>query len=233
MKSHWDIFISHASQNKDIADNLCGTFEASSASCWIAPRNIDPGRDYGEEIVRGIQDSTMFVVVFSAQANGSKHVLREVDLALSFDKIVVPIKIDASSPTGGMDYRLRTFQWVEAGGIPIPDRIIGDTLTVLNAAKQRDSTQATTPEYIILNVCSRCGSQYAEHDPSGCSFHPQPPQNIGHTGPRRDYAEIWEFPCCGQKYVGTFYGRVGRTKDELPPKSPGCVKGKHTPKYTF
>jgi len=235
MKSTWDIFISYASPNKETADALAQQLEANGATCWIAPRNIDPGGDYGEEIVRGIQDSVMFVVVFSAQANGSKHVLREVDRAIGFDKVIVPIKIDATLPTGGMDYRLCTVQWVEAGGSPIPEKVIRDTLAVLEAARQRESADVApaTPEYVILNVCSRCGAQYAEHDPSGCSFHPQPPDNIGNTGPDRDYAEIWRFPCCGQKYVGTFHERGGGISDERPPKSPGCVHGRHTPKYTF
>lgn len=179
----------------------------------------------------------LFVLVFSNQANDSKHVLREVDRAIGYDKIIVPIKIDTTLPTGGMDYRLCTVQWVESEGIPIPEKVIQDTITVLSAAKQRASIEdesKSTPEYIILNVCSRCGAQYAEHDPSGCSYHPMPPENIGNTGPRRDYAEIWQFPCCGQKYVGTFRGgNKHGIHDEKPPKSPGCVHGRHTPKYVF
>jgi len=125
-----------------------------------------------------------------------------------------------------MDYRLCTGQWVEAGGVPIPDKVISDTLTVLDAAKQRESAEAAaaTPEYILLNVCSRCGAQYGEHDPTGCSFHPQLPEKIGTTDSHRDYDDIWRFPCCGQKYVGGF-------SEGEPPKSPGCVKGRHTPRY--
>jgi hypothetical protein len=212
---------------------LVASLETQGAKCWIAPRNIDPGGDYGEEIVKGIRDSILFVLVFSAQSNESKHVLREVDKAIAFDKVIVPIKIDRAMPTGGMDYRLCTVQWVESEELPIPKKVIDDILAVFTAAKKRE-TGAATPEYIILNVCSRCGAQYAEHDPSGCSFHPQTPGVIGNTGPRRDYADIWQFSCCGQKYVGTFWGGEKQgVYDAQPPISPGCVQGRHTPKYVF
>lgn len=235
MNSNWDIFISYASPNKEVADALVHDLEGNGATCWIAPRNIDPGSDYGEEIIQGIQNSVMFVVIFSAQANRSKHVLREVDRAIGFDKVIVPIEIDATLPTGGMDYRLCTVQWLKSEGMPIPEKVIRDTLSVLDAAKRRESVEAasSTPEIIFLNVCARCGAQYAEHDPSGCSFHPLPPENIGNTGPSRDYAEIWRFPCCGQKYIGTFHERDGGISDDRPPNSPGCVHGLHIPKYTF
>jgi hypothetical protein len=232
-----DIFISYSSKNQEAAESVAHALESAGATCWIAPRDIRPGSDYGEEIIKGITDSTMVVLVFSEYANASKHVLREVDRAINADKIIVPLRLDQSFPSGGMDYRLCTVQWVEAEGFPFPPKAISDTLSVLNAATKRDlPTIATTiqvPEYVILNRCSRCGGQYAEHDPSGCSFHPSPPENIGHTGPDRDYSEIWQFPCCGQKYVGSLEYRDGAVCDSSPPKSPGCRSGRHTPEFYF
>lgn len=232
--SRFDIFVSYASPNFDSATGLVGTLESSGINCWIAPRNISVGRDYGEEIINGISESCLFLVVFSAEADRSQHVLREVDRAIGFDKVIVPIKIDISKPSGGMDYRLCTVQWIEGLEFPVSKKIIEDILNVLSAAKRRQQPLGT-PEYIILNVCSRCGAQYGEHDPSGCSFHPVPPEVVGNTGPRRDYADIWRFPCCGQKYVGTFRGgeRGHGLWDREPPKSPGCTQGRHMPTYVF
>jgi hypothetical protein len=231
-----DIFVSHSTSDKGVAEWLVGALETAGVTCWIAPRDIPPGSDFGEEIFTAIEQSTMFVLVFSNRADGSKHVLREVDLALDRDKIIVPIKIDDSVPTGGMGYRLRTVQWIDAGGTPIPAKIVQDTLTVLTAAAKR-AAPPETPEFIMLNVCSRCGAQYPEHDPSGCSFHPQTPVRVGNAGPRRDYADLWQFPCCSQRYIGTFRSALGHerpgTYDRNPPSSPGCVQGRHTPRYLF
>jgi hypothetical protein len=226
-----DIFISHSSNNRDIAETLVKHLESEAVSCWIAPRDIRPGFDYGDEIVSGIANSTIMLVLFSADSNKSQHVLREVDRALKFDKVIVPIRIDDTAPTGSMDYYLCTVQWVDRGFNPLSRENIEHVLSILKAAKGRDFT--AQPEYILLNVCSRCGAQYAEHDPSGCSFHPDPPEVVGNTGPLRDYADVWRFPCCGQKYVGTFNTIGNATYDSPVPKSPGCVTGRHTPKYIF
>jgi hypothetical protein len=235
MEKTRDVFVSHASADEQAARALVTQLESLGVTCWIAPRDIGAGSDYGGEILKGIENSTMFVLVFSTKANASKHVLREVNCALNSDRLIVPIRIDTSLPTGGMAYYLSAIQWVEADATPIPDDMVTGVLAVLEAAKTRDNPQpdGKLPECIFLNTCSRCGGQYAEHDPSGCSFHPQPPENVGDTGPDRDYAVIWRFPCCGQKYVGSFMRSGLELGDAAPPKSPGCVRGRHTPTYSF
>jgi hypothetical protein len=139
--STFDIFVSYASPDKEVAEALVSSLEERGAKCWIAPRNIDPGSDYGGEIIKGIQNSVLFVLVFSAHSNKSKHVLREVDRAIELDRTIVPVKIDKTLPMGGMDYRLCTVQWVELGELPIPRKIIDDILVVLAAAKQRERTK--------------------------------------------------------------------------------------------
>lgn len=230
-----EIFVSYSSSDAEIAFDLVRQLESKGVNCWVAPRDIGPGKDYGEEIVAAIKNSVMLAVVFSDSSNKSKHVLREVDKALSLDKIIIPIKIDSSFPSGGMDYRLSTVQWLESG-IPILTDTIEKTINVLNAAAKREHINAgniQAPEYVILNRCARCGSQYAEHDPLNCSYHPLPPEIIENAGPDRDYADIWQFPCCGQKYIGTFNEKDGSISDAKPPKSPGCMSGKHVPKFSF
>jgi formylglycine-generating enzyme required for sulfatase activity len=143
MKNSWDIFISYASENKIAADALVDELEANGVTCWIAPRNIKPGSDYGEEIVCGIEESSLFVMVFSAYANDSKHVKRELDLAVGASKTIVPLKIDDTLPTGGMKYRLGTVQWVEARNANLNGEVIKDMLTVLSTIKKLEAVDAT------------------------------------------------------------------------------------------
>lgn len=49
------------------------------------------------------------------------------------------------------------------------------------------------------------------------------PQNIGNTGPKDDYAELWVFPCCGKGHVG----EIVEGRDVVPPQSPGCINCFH------
>ena len=231
--SQYKVFISHSSSEVAVADDVVTKLESNSIKCWIAPGDILAGSDYGAEISAGITNSSVFLLIFSTAANSSKHCLREVELALKSDRVIIPFRIEECAPSGGMEYRLSTVQWIESHNGTLDEKSVAQISGVVGSSIERDSPPKTTPEHVLLNRCSRCGAQYPEHDPSGCSFHPEQPISIGNTGPARDYAEIWSFPCCGQKYVGTFDQREGGISDARPPSSPGCIKGKHVAKFSF
>lgn len=71
------IFISHSSRDAVIAGQICEQLEKNGAKCFIAPRDIRPGKEYAEEIINGIDQSAAMVLLMSQNANGSPHVLRE------------------------------------------------------------------------------------------------------------------------------------------------------------
>ena len=77
-----DVFISHSAKDKAVADAVCAKLEAVEIGCWIAPRDVMPGTDWSAAIVDGITQSRVFVLIFSAKANCSGHVKREVELAI-------------------------------------------------------------------------------------------------------------------------------------------------------
>ena len=72
-------FISHASEDAAIAATITDYLESNGVSCWVAPRDITPGREYSAEIVEAIESSAVFVLVLSENANESIFVKREVD----------------------------------------------------------------------------------------------------------------------------------------------------------
>jgi hypothetical protein len=53
----FDVFISYSSQDKPTADAACAALEAANIRCWIAPRDINPGRDYAESIIEAIESA--------------------------------------------------------------------------------------------------------------------------------------------------------------------------------
>ena len=71
------IFISHATHEAEYAKQVCEYLENHEYQYWIAPRDILPGHSYGEEIMRGIEQADLFLLIFSKKANESQHVLRE------------------------------------------------------------------------------------------------------------------------------------------------------------
>src|SRR5262245_35824823 len=74
-----DVFISYSHVDKAIADATCATLERSGIRCWIAPRDILPGDEYGAAIVRAIDHCRAVVLIFSSSANSSPQIRREVE----------------------------------------------------------------------------------------------------------------------------------------------------------
>lgn len=94
-----DVFISYSSKDKPTADAVCATLEANAIRCWIAPRDVLPGMEWGGAIVDAIHNSQIMVMVFSSRANDSKHIKREVERAVNRgvcwvlfrDSVLVPL----------------------------------------------------------------------------------------------------------------------------------------------
>lgn len=117
-KDNWEreVFISYASKDKKIADEVCNYLEHNGITCWIAPRNILPGTEYGEAIMIGIESCRIMVLIFSENSNASQHVLREVERAVSKNLPIIAYKISNTNPCKSMEYFLLANQWLDATG---------------------------------------------------------------------------------------------------------------------
>ncbi|MBT0962804.1 LCCL domain-containing protein [Denitromonas iodatirespirans] len=111
-------FISHASEDAERAMAVCAALEAQGVSCWIAPRDVTPGRDYASEILDGIAGCTVFVVLLSAEANASGFVRREVERAVSKNKPVFPVRLEAVVPSKALELFLSSAHWIDAWDPP-------------------------------------------------------------------------------------------------------------------
>jgi hypothetical protein len=143
-----DVFISYARENKAVADALCAKLEAKQIRCWIAPRDVQPGVPYGEAIVEGIQGSQVFVLVFSAYANGSKYVMREVEAAVDHELTVVPFRIEDIQPAPNLSFFIKSIHWLDALTLPLEKHL--DNLTVrvevhLGRRRAAESARAIEP----------------------------------------------------------------------------------------
>ena len=60
-----DVFLSHSEKDKAVADAVVARLEAESVSCWVAPRDVVPGADWGESIINAIESSRIMILIFS------------------------------------------------------------------------------------------------------------------------------------------------------------------------
>jgi hypothetical protein len=109
-----DVFVSYSHHDKAQADAVCATLEAKGIRCWIAPRDVVPGQEWGAAIVDAIQSSRVMVLVFSSHANTSPQIRREVQLAVSAEAVLIPFRIEDVAPAQSLEYFLGTPHWLDA-----------------------------------------------------------------------------------------------------------------------
>jgi len=118
-----DAFISYSSKDKTIADAVCARLEARGIRCWIAPRDVRPGAPYGEEIIDGIHEARVMVLVLSANANASPHIPKEVERAVSRGVPVIPLRVEDVVPAKSLDYFISSVHWLDAITPPLESHL--------------------------------------------------------------------------------------------------------------
>ena len=133
-----EVFISHSSTDKTIADAICHTLEQHGITCWIAPRDVRVGYPYSSEIMHGIKACKVMVLVFTRNANLSRHVLTEIEHAFSTGKVIIPFITDDSEMEEGLNYYLSCSHWLVA--YPDYEERFGDLVAAVSNALERHDT---------------------------------------------------------------------------------------------
>lgn len=148
----YEVFVSYAHQDKSIADAACALLEQEGIRCWIAPRDIAPGADWGAAVINAIKSCRAVVLVFSAAANTSPQILREVERAVHLGVPVIPVRVEDVMPEGALEYHLGTVHWLDAMTPPLEahlHRLADALLLLLNREREISpapaAASATTP----------------------------------------------------------------------------------------
>jgi hypothetical protein len=106
-------FISHSRKDEPTAVLVYDGLVARGVNCWISCNDVRPGRNYQDEIAGALDDCSAVILIWSANANSSPEIQKEIGLAAQNNILVIPLKIDNSMPTRGFKYNLVTTQWTE------------------------------------------------------------------------------------------------------------------------
>ena len=117
------VFISHAHKDSEIASLLQEYLEKNKVKCWIAPRDILPGTDWSEAIIKGINSANAMVVVLSSQSNKSRQIPRETERAVNRGIPVIPVRLEPINPEGALEYFLSTQHWIDLFPPPIESHL--------------------------------------------------------------------------------------------------------------
>ena len=108
------VFISYATADRKEALSVCTALERRGTQCWISTRDVAPGENYQEAIVRSLRNARAMVLVFSDAANNSDEIKKELSLASRYHTPVMALRIEDVEPSDAFAYELSTRQWIDA-----------------------------------------------------------------------------------------------------------------------
>jgi hypothetical protein len=117
--AHGEVFVSYSQPDHALAHELVARVEAAGIQCWIAPRDVPVGESWPAAIIGAINKARVMVLVFSAAANSSPQVCREVERAINRGVRVVPFRIADIVPTADLEFFLSTRNWLNAFPPPL------------------------------------------------------------------------------------------------------------------
>lgn len=129
------IFISYASQDKEVANILRRGLEACGNMCWMAPDDVDQSLPMAEQIVDAINKCQVIIIVISKHANKSELVSREASIGISKAKPVLPVRVEDVILSGSLEYLMSSRHWIDAFPRPIVDYIpqLNDSIYILTS----------------------------------------------------------------------------------------------------
>jgi hypothetical protein len=136
-----DVFISYSSKNKVIADAVCARLEENKIRVWFAPRDVPPGKDYASVIIQAIDQSRIFILIWSEESNKSNHILNEINHAFNHNITVIPFRIDNVVPTESLEYYLGRTHWLDAITPPLEQHLskLCDSVKAILATEVRET----------------------------------------------------------------------------------------------
>ena len=141
------MFVSYATADRKQALAVCKAIERRGVKCWISSRDVAPGQNYQEAIVRSLRDAAAMVLIFSRAANTSNEIKKELSLASRFQVPVMALRIEDVEPSDAFAYELSTRQWIDAseGWEQSIDSLVGEITQVSDAEPVAATAAISTP----------------------------------------------------------------------------------------
>jgi hypothetical protein len=107
------VFISHSEKDRSWAEAVCDWLEQRGIDCWISSRDIAPGTEWDNEVVKAIRSSRIVVLILSINAVHSRYVLNEIRIAAKGNMVIIPFRVD-DTELEGLEVHIGGVQFLEA-----------------------------------------------------------------------------------------------------------------------
>jgi hypothetical protein len=126
------VFISYSRRDAEPVSLIAERLETAGHTVWLDKSTIQGGARWQEEILKGIEKADVFVLMLSPEAVESANVERELDLAYTTGKPILPLMLRRAAVPGHLEYAI--------SGLDVVD-ISNETIE--NAAARLVSTLAS------------------------------------------------------------------------------------------
>jgi hypothetical protein len=100
-QNNFNIFASYSTKDIDkIKPVLNNLFQIQGVQIFFADADLKPGDIISQRITQSIIASDIFLVFYSESAQQSSYVQQEIGVALGQNKIIIPLLLDKTKPTG-------------------------------------------------------------------------------------------------------------------------------------
>ena len=91
--------------------------------CWISPRDLMVGQNFGDAIPKAIRASRAVVLVFTENTNRSKWVGKELERAVHHGLPIFPLKVQNVDPSDEIDLYSAGQHWLNAITPPLEQHL--------------------------------------------------------------------------------------------------------------
>jgi tetratricopeptide (TPR) repeat protein len=108
-----EIFISYRRTDEAWARLLHGLLQAEGVEAWYDAQ-VGAGQDWRRATAKALEDSQIFVLLFTASAAESREIAKELAVATLENKLIIPVRLENIAPKGAFLYELASRNWVNA-----------------------------------------------------------------------------------------------------------------------
>lgn len=125
--------MSYSSENRDVVDKMTGLFAKNNIDCFIAPDDIPAGSVYADAINKAIKHCSCLVLLLTKEAMSSSWVAKEVERAINYKRVVIPVKLEDLVLNDEFEFYISTAQMISVNDIDKADEDVQRLLSTVKA----------------------------------------------------------------------------------------------------
>lgn len=106
-------FISYSSKDAKIAAKLKNVLDNNGIDSWIAPDDIPVGSKYAKVISSALKNCSCLILLLSDNSQASTWVSKELERAISYEKTIIPIRIEDIILNDEFEFYISTDQIID------------------------------------------------------------------------------------------------------------------------